>query len=246
MGEWLLEVIRPFLDPGQCGLKGFSTTHYLIQLLQFVHATLDLKQPHAVLAACIDLSKAFNRVDHSLVIQDLYDMHTPAWLLRIVITYLSDRSMFLTYNGEQSSQKMLPGGGPQGAYLGGLIFIIKYNGAFLRPPIPRPITGPVSKSKSKAVKFVDDGTVAVSIELKSCLVPDPEDRVRPHNYHERTGHILPGENNLLQYFISDTEDFVSKNNMVINKEKTKVISFTKSRKWDFPPELKFSDGTPTD
>ena len=32
--------------------------------------------------------------------------------------------------------------------------------------------------------------------------------------------------------------------MVINKEKTKVISFTKSRKWDFPPELKFSDGTP--
>ena len=244
VGEWLLQVIRPFLDPGQCGLKGFSTTHYLIQLLQFVHATLDLKQPHAVLAACIDLSKAFNRVDHSLVVQDLYDMHTPAWLLRIVIAYLSDRSMFLMYNGEQSSQKMLPGGGPQGAYLGGLIFIIKYNGAFLRPPIPRPISGPVAKSKSKAVKFVDDGTVAVSIELKSCLVPDPVDRVRPFNYHERTGHILPEENNLLQYFIADTEDFVNKNNMVINKEKTKVISFTKSRKWDFPPEVKFSDGTP--
>ena len=31
--------------------------------------------------------------------------------------------------------------------------------------------------------------------------------------------------------------------MVINKQKTKVISFTKSRKWDFPPELTFSDGT---
>ena len=32
--------------------------------------------------------------------------------------------------------------------------------------------------------------------------------------------------------------------MVINKQKTKVISFTKSRKWDFPPELTFSDGSP--
>ena len=31
--------------------------------------------------------------------------------------------------------------------------------------------------------------------------------------------------------------------MIINIKKTKVISFTKSRKWDFPPELKFSDGT---
>ena len=121
IAEWLLPIIQPFLDPGQCGLKGFSITHYLIKLLQFVHATLDMKQPHAVLAACVDLSKAFNRVDHTLVIQDLYDMHTPAWLLRLVISYLSDRSMYLTYHGAQSAQKMLPGGGPQGAYLGGLI-----------------------------------------------------------------------------------------------------------------------------
>ena len=127
-----------------------------------------MKKPHAVLAACVDLSKAFNRVDHTLVIQDMYDMHTPAWLLKIVISYLSDRSMHLTYNGSQSSQKMLPGGGPQGAYLGGLIFIIKFNGAFLRPPVPRQIQGPVSKSRSEKVKFVDDGTVAVSVDLKAC------------------------------------------------------------------------------
>ena len=32
--------------------------------------------------------------------------------------------------------------------------------------------------------------------------------------------------------------------MEINKSKTKVIKFSKSRNWDFPPELKFSDGTP--
>ena len=32
--------------------------------------------------------------------------------------------------------------------------------------------------------------------------------------------------------------------MVINKQKTKVITFTKSRKWDFPPELHFLDGSP--
>ena len=73
--------------------------------------------------------------------------------------------MFLSYNGAQSSQMSLPGGGPQGAYLGGIIFIIKYNGAFLRPPLPSPIIGPVSKSKVEKVKFVDEGTVAVSLDL---------------------------------------------------------------------------------
>ena len=112
-------------------MKGFSITDYLIKLLHFVHSTLDLRQPHAVLAACVDISKAFNRLDHSLVIQDLYDMHTPGWLLKIVMSYLSNRAMHLTYNDSTSDLKMLPGGGPQGAYLGGLIFIIKYNGAFL-------------------------------------------------------------------------------------------------------------------
>ena len=59
-----------------------------------------------------------------MVVHDLYDMHTPAWLLNIVISYLSNRTMVLTYNGEQSTVRDLPGGGPQGAFLGGLIFII--------------------------------------------------------------------------------------------------------------------------
>lgn len=189
IGEWLLKIVEPFLDPGQCGLRGSSITHYLIQLLHFVFSTLDLRQPHAVLAACVDLSKAFNRVDHSLLIQDLYDMHTPAWLLRIIISYLSGRSMFLTYRGAESKQRMLPGGGPQGAYLGGIIFMLKYNGAFLRPPIPRNLIGPASESKAKKVKYVDDGTVAVSINLKRCLENDESGRLRPLTYRERTSKI---------------------------------------------------------
>ena len=109
IADWLLPIIQPYLDPGQCGMKGLSITHYLIKLLHFTHSILDKRQPHAVLAACIDLSKAFNRVSHDLVIQDLYDMHTPAWLLNIIISYLSNRTMVLTYNGEQSCSKELPG-----------------------------------------------------------------------------------------------------------------------------------------
>ena len=241
IADWLLPIIQPFLDPGQCGLKGLSITHYLIKLLHFTHSILDKKQPHTVLAACIDLSKAFNRVSHDLLVQDLFDMHTPAWLLNIIISYLSKRTMVLTYNGEQSQPKDLPGGGPQGAFLGGLIFIIKYNGAFLRPPIPPLMPGPVSESKAEKVKYIDDGTVAVSINLKKCLTNDPVSRPRPLNFHERTEHILPPENNLLKYYLDDTKEFTTTNLMKINTKKSKVILFNKSRKWDFPPEVGFPD-----
>ena len=74
IGGWLLPIIRPYMDPGQYGIKGSSIVHYLIKFLHFAHSSLDLKQPHAVLAALVDLSKAFNRVSHMHVIQDLYDM----------------------------------------------------------------------------------------------------------------------------------------------------------------------------
>ena len=142
-------------------------------------------------------------------------MHTPSWLLRILFSYLSERSMFLTYNGAISSKRSLPGGSPQGALLGGLIFMVKFNGAFLRPPIPRP--RPIrKKADSVNVKFVDDGSVAVSIDLKASLQPDPIARQRPLTFNERTEHILPSGKNLLQDKLSEAEDFVNINNMVIN------------------------------
>ena len=67
VGGWLLPIIKPYLDPGQCGLKGFYITHYLIKLLHFVHSTLDLRRPHVVVAACVDLTKAYDWVNPSLV-----------------------------------------------------------------------------------------------------------------------------------------------------------------------------------
>ena len=54
---------------------------------------------------------------------------------------------------------------------------------------------------------------------------------------------FPKKKNLLQYFVEDTEEFASKNNILINKKKTQVILFNHSKKYDFPPEVSFDDGT---
>ena len=114
LSDWLLPIVGPYLDPCQYGLKGASITHYLFKLLKFIHEFLDLKDPHAVVIALIDLSKAFNRVSHQMVIEDLFDMHVPPWLLLILSSYLTKRSMIMYYNGETSSPRDLPGSSPQG------------------------------------------------------------------------------------------------------------------------------------
>ena len=132
LGERLLPIVEPYLDPGQCGgLSRTSTSHYLIKLLDFVHTTLDKRTPHAVVMAALNLSKAYNRGD-SMVIEDLHAMHTPNWLLAILCSYLSLRSLTLRYqNATSSPPHDLPGGYSAGTWLGGFLFIIKFNGIFL-------------------------------------------------------------------------------------------------------------------
>ena len=221
----ILKESRNFLYP--------RTTPYekiqIVKLLNFVHIYLDLKQPHAVLLALIDLEKAFNRVSHQLVIEDLAAMHVPGWLLLILISYLTERSMFMRYKGSCSSRRFLPGSTPQGALLGILLFIIKFNGALLRPLIPR--------VSSLSLKYVDDLSLLTAINLKTSLTPDPVCRPRPLAYNERTHQILLSENNPMQEELNSLSTFTSENLMRIKEKKTSIMKFNVSRACDFPPEL---------
>jgi hypothetical protein len=79
------------------------------------------------------------------------------------------------------------------------------------------------------------------LNLKKCRVKDEVERPKPLNYRERTQHILPPENNLLQFYLDDTEKLTKDNKMIINSKKSKIILFNKSKKWDFPPEMSFSN-----
>ena len=97
--EWLLPHITPYLDPGQFGgIKGASTNHYLVKLLSFIHDNIDKRDPHAIVLAPLDLSKAYNR-GSGQVLTDLVDMHVPNWLVSLIFSYMSGRSMQLAFNG---------------------------------------------------------------------------------------------------------------------------------------------------
>ena len=129
--------------------------------------------------AALDLSKAYNRGDHTKVLEDLFDMHTPGWLLAILFSYLSNRKLVLKYQKTEASPRALPGGFGAETRMGGFLFIVKFNGICLRPPIPRPISG----NSAIQLKFIDDSSKAATVNLMKSLMPDPKTRPQPLQYH---------------------------------------------------------------
>ena len=197
---WLLEHIEHLIDIRQYGgIKANSITHYLIEFLNFILSNQESKVPTAILACLIDFSKAFNRQNHNIVITKLSDMNVPAWLLRIVMSFLSDRSMVVRYRGATSTPRSLPGGCPQGTLLGLLLFLVLINDAGF--PDQHNNVGDLITSRKHFLaanrlhlKYVDDLSIAESIPLKENVKPAPDDRPRPDPFHCRTGHELIPEN----------------------------------------------------
>ena len=113
----------------------------------------------------------------------------------------------------------------------------KFNGACLRPPIPRHISGNVGEQ----FKFVDDATQIASVNLKQSLIPDPINRSRPLNFHEQTEMIWARNENVLQGELDRFAQFTKNNKLVINKSKCFVMQMSRSRKYDFPPEFSVQD-----
>ena len=192
--QWLLDIIGDKLDLRQYGgMKGNSITHYLIELLNFILFNQDNSEPTSVLACFVDFAKAFNRQDHSILVTKLSDMGVPPWLLKIVISFLTDRTMRVRYKGKTPSVKKLPGGEPQGALLGSLLFLVLVNDVGFESQSDE--TGEIISSKRRVkelnelhLKFVDDLTLAESIDMKTQLTPvSVQDKTQQDTYHERTG-----------------------------------------------------------
>ena len=166
-------------------------------------------------------------------------MHTPPWLLSVIFSYLSGRSMILSFHGATAKPRDLPGGFGQGVWLGGILFIVKFNGACLRPAIPRPLTG----NTALKLKYIDDATQAASVNLKKSLMNDPVKRPYPLNYSERTRMVMKPEEDVLQMEVDSFCKFTTDNRFVINQGKCYVMKFNRSRKYDFPTEIKLGGGT---
>ena len=72
---------------------------------------------------------------HSNIICSLLALNVPTCAVRLIKSYLTNRSMCMKYKGVTSSFKSCPGGGPQGGLLTQVFFILQVNKA--GQPCPR-------------------------------------------------------------------------------------------------------------
>ncbi|MCP5014880.1 MAG: hypothetical protein GY938_06290, partial [Ketobacter sp.] len=126
--------------------------HCLTSFLDFIHQNLD-KRNTSLAVAFINFRKAFDLVDHTIIIRKAITLGLQPNLVSWLADFLSDRSQAVRYQGSVSTPQHLTCGVPQGTKMGPLCFLILINDAL--------------NDTQHRWKYVDDSTVGMTVDNRA-------------------------------------------------------------------------------
>ena len=127
-----------------------SINHALVSLTEAIKNSLDNRKFGC--GIFIDLQKAFDTVNHNILLMKLEHYGIRGTALDWFKSYLSDRKQYVSVNGSNSSHLNITCGVPQGSVLGPLLFLIYINDL------------PLSSSKLDFYLFADDTNIYYEAE----------------------------------------------------------------------------------
>lgn len=133
LSKTLERVVADLWEPFQSAYrKGHSTESALLRIQTDIRTALGQKK--VVLMAMLDLSAAFDTVDHDLLLATLSSIGIQGVALQWFQSYLNDRKQCVTIQASRSNAQPLRSGVPQGSVIGPILFNVytRSLGALLR------------------------------------------------------------------------------------------------------------------
>ena len=113
--------------------KGIGTNCALYYVTEYLYNNLDKSRP--TIAVFLDLAKAFDTVNHKLLLEKLYYYGVRGTAYNLMKNYLSGRTQFVKIGKIKSKTCKINIGVPQGTILGPLLFLIYINSIFNLLPL---------------------------------------------------------------------------------------------------------------
>ena len=214
--------------------RGHSTSHALNYSVEHIQSLISNKQH--VLGVFIDLSKAFDTIDHRKLIVKLNNYGIRGNALNLITSYLSNRKQYVNVLDTESEELPVEFGVPQGSVLGPLLFILYINDICNLTKIGR------------FVLFADDTNIFVAAETKEkAYAMANKMLLAVSNYMEVNLLHINVKKCCYMYFsplkrgannIDDDNHYLSINNIIIKRVKqTKFLGVIIDDKLSWKPHI---------